>query len=89
MRISDCPPIIGSDAATSDDMIGQLFSERISVNTVALRTHAGIGIQPEASGTYTCTSQNGIAMETSASISVNINVAVQGLSPAQNESITG
>ena len=80
-------PPIGSDGATSDDMIGQLFIERISMNTVALRTHVGIGIQPEASGTYTCTSRNGIATETSASTSVIINVAVQGSSPAQNESI--
>ena len=53
------------------------------MNMVALRTHAGIGIQPEASGTYTCTSQNGIATETSVSTAVNINVTVQGLSPAQ------
>ena len=82
-------PPIGSDAATSDDMIGQLFMERISVNMVALRTHAGIGIQ--ANGTYTCTSRNGIATTTSASTSVNINVAVQGLSPSclsQDVSIT-
>ena len=82
------PPPIGNAAATSDDMIGLLFIEKISVNTVALRTQAGIGIQPEASRTYTCTARNGIAMTTSASTSVNINVTVQGLSPAQNESIT-
>ena len=75
-------PPVGNDAATSDDMIGQLFMERISENMVALRTHAGIGIQPEASGTYNCTSRNGIATTTSASTSVNINVAVQGLSPS-------
>ena len=75
-------PPIGSDAATSDDFIGQFLIENISENMVALRTHTGIGIQPEANGSYTCTARNGIAISTSASTSVNITVAVQGLSLA-------